>query len=196
MTPEQREEFRKRQEERLKSMTPDERAAYETRMRERAARGGGGRDSSAGGGRGNAGGGRQDGERAATAAAPAQGGERQPRPAAAPVNGSTSTGATTIDQLFAPIPVSEGRGRVWLFVEKQLKPISVRTGISDGTWTEIIETPDTAPLKEGTEVVTNVVTGLEPKTTPGQTGAGSPLMPQRGQPGRGNQPGGGGGRGR
>jgi signal transduction histidine kinase len=47
-----------------------------------------------------------------------------------------------------------------------------------------------------TQVVTNLLTGLEPKTTPGQTGAGSPLMPQRGQPGRGNQPGGGGGRGR
>jgi len=79
--------------------------------------------------------------------------------------------------------------------------VSVRTGISDGTWTEIIETPEAAQqLKETTEVVTNVTTGLEQQNRPGQGAAGNPLMgPQRGNQQRGGGPGGGGaagGRGR
>jgi hypothetical protein len=49
-------------------------------------------------------------------------------------------------------------------------------------------------LKEGQEVVTNITTGVEAQTTPGQGGSQNPLMgPQRG--GRGGPGGGGGGRG-
>jgi hypothetical protein len=65
--------------------------------------------------------------------------------------------------------------------------------VSDGTYSELIE----GDLKEGQEVVVNMLTGLEPVTRPGQTpAAGNPLMgPQRGGPGGGGGGRGGGGRG-
>jgi HlyD family secretion protein len=212
MTPEQREEFRKQREERLKNMTPEEREAMQARMRNGGGRGGqamgAGQDGAggmSGGGRGAAPGGRQGNQRAATSAD--AGSTRQPggRQGASPADSGSSdspimsTKATTIDALFAPITIPEGRGRVWLFINKQLKLVNVRTGVSDGTWTEIIETPEvTQQLKEGTDLVTNVTTGLEQQNRPGQQGAGgNPLMgPQRGNQQRGGGPGGGGGRGR
>ena len=98
----------------------------------------------------------------------------------------------TIDSLFAPLQVTETRGRVWLFENKQLKSVQLRLGVSDGTYSEVVD----GDLKEGQEVVTNMVTGLEPTTRPGQQGTGNPLMgPQRGGPGGpggGRGPGGGG----
>ena len=211
MTPEEREARRKQFEERMKSMSPEERAQWETRMRERG-RGRGSAGSPQGGSAGSpqssdgqsgqtaeSRGGRGGG--AGTGASGAQ--NRPNRQAstngAAPQTGSrlANTTATTIDALFAPIPTVEGRGRVWLYVNKQLKSVPVRTGITDGTWTEVLETPETAPLQVGTEIVTNVTTGLESQQRPGQQGAGSnPLMPQRGQPGRGGPGGAGPGRGR
>jgi hypothetical protein len=109
----------------------------------------------------------------------------------APAKGRTAkpavTGqAQTIDALFAPLPVVESRGRAWLFVDGQLKPVPLRLGVSDGTNTEVLS----GELEEGTEVVTGV-TGLGPtRATPGQGGAGNPLMPGGGRGGRG--PGGGG----
>jgi hypothetical protein len=70
--------------------------------------------------------------------------------------------------------------------------VPVRLGITDSQYTELLE----GDLKEGQEVVVNMVTGLEPVARPGQTGAGNPLMgPQRGGPGGGGNRGGGGGRG-
>ncbi|HXG55230.1 MAG TPA: efflux RND transporter periplasmic adaptor subunit [Vicinamibacterales bacterium] len=188
MTPEEREARRKQFEERMKNMSPEDRERMQARMRE-----GGGR----GGGRGGGPGIRPGGDRAAVAPQGNARPERRPA-AAAPTTGIASTGATTIDALFAPLPVVEGRGRVWLFLAKQLKPVAVRTGISDGTWTEIIESAENAPLKEGTDVVTNATTGLEQQSRPGQQGAGSnPLMGgQRGNQPRGGTPGGVGGRGR
>jgi HlyD family secretion protein len=180
MTPEEREARRKQFEERLKNMSPEERERFEARMRER----GSGRGST-GSPQGGAGGQSRQGERVRQ-----QG--NQPEPEGATQSGSrlANTTATTIDALFAPIPVVESRGRVWLFINKQLKPVPVRTGITDGTWTEVLETPDAAQLQVGTELVTNVTTGLEPQPRPGQQGPGSnPLMPQRGR-------GPGGGRGR
>jgi len=78
---------------------------------------------------------------------------------------------------------------VWLWVGNELKRIDVRTGITDGTWTELV---DAGGLQQGADVVTSVRTGLEPANRPGQQGPGAsqnPLMgPQRGP--------GGGGRGR
>ena len=93
---------------------------------------------------------------------------------------------------------TEGRGRLWLFVNKQLKPVNVRTGISDGTWTEILEGGDAAQLQPGTEVVTNVVTGLEPQAAarPAEPRRQPADAQQRGAAGRGGPGGGGGGRGR
>jgi HlyD family secretion protein len=200
MTEEQREARRKQMEERMKNMSPEERAQWEQRMREgRGGRGGGSTGSprgnfqrGEGGGRGNAPAG------APNQRAERQGGNQQPRAPQQTGRGLANTTATTIEALFAPPVRVEQRGRLWLYVNKQLKSVPVRTGITDGTWTEIIETPETAQLAPNTEVVINVVTGLEPTNRPGQGGQGnSPLMPQRGnQPGRGGPGGGGGGRGR
>ena len=106
---------------------------------------------------------------------------------------SVTSGHTTIDSLFGPLQITETRGRAWLYENKQLKSVQLRLGVSDGTYSEVID----GDLKEGQEVVVNMVTGLEPVVRPGQQqGTGNPLMgPQRGGPGGGGQRGGGGGRG-
>jgi hypothetical protein len=162
----------------MKNMSPEERAQMEQRMRE-------GRS-----GRGAGPGGSQRGERTQGT----QGGRQGQPQAPGGESGSiiTRSNAQTIDALFAAPPPTQSRGTLWLYINKQLKSVPVRTGITDGTWTEILETPETAQLAPNTEVVINVVTGLEPAQRPGNQGQGSPLMPQRGG-GRGP---GGGGRGR
>jgi multidrug efflux pump subunit AcrA (membrane-fusion protein) len=186
MSPEER---RKRMEERMASMSPEERERFQARMAERAAGGQGGQP---GFGR------RADGQQAAGAAN--QGGGRGGNQASARnmnrgISGnvtagtSITSGAETIDSLFAPLQVAETRGRAWIYENKQLRSVPVRLGVSDGTYFELLE----GDLKEGQEVVVNMVTGLEPVSRPGQQqGTGNPLMgPQRG-PGGGR---GGGGRG-
>jgi len=99
--------------------------------------------------------------------------------------------ASTIDALFAPLPTVERPGRAWLYVEKQLKAVSLRTGITDGTNTEVIN----GDLQPGTEVVTGVVLPTAQRAAAGASG--NPLLPQQGNRG-GNFGGGfqGGGRGR
>ena len=110
---------------------------------------------------------------------------RAPRPAAAPQ-------AQTIDALFAPLPPVESRGRAWLFMDRQLKPVSLRLGISDGTYTELLS----EELQENMEVVTGVTGLASTRGAPQGGGAGNPLMPGRGGPGggRGGAPQGGRGR--
>mgnify|MGYP001170184003 CR=1 FL=1 len=99
---------------------------------------------------------------------------------------SRNPGATTIDALFGPLPPVESMGRVWMYVDKQLKPVRVRLGISDGQATELLE----GEIVEGAEVVTNVSTGNETRPTP----TGGAFPPFMGQPGRfGGGPGGFGG---
>jgi hypothetical protein len=180
MTPEER---RKWMEDRLAKMSPEERERFQARMRERQGdRGGfGGGDSRQTTGGANASaeaGGRRDASRGIAGSI---------TPGAA-----HTSGATTIDVLFAPLPTVERRERAWIYVDKKLKPVNLRTGISDGTYTEILS----GEVQQGQEVVVSMTTGLEPQTRPGQQQGGSqnPLMgPQRG--GRGG-PGGGGGGGR
>ena len=180
MTPEEREARRKQMEERLKNMTPEERQRWEQRM---AQRGSGGAPE--GGGRGGF-------NRGGNQFANQPGGRQR----AGESTRANAPGATTIDALFAPLPVTDRPGRIWMFVNNQLKSVAVRTGISDGQWTEIIEGgDDTAPLQPGTEVVVNFTTGLEPAPRPGQQGPGAGQNPLMG-PQRGGGPGGGGGRGR
>ena len=65
-----------------------------------------------------------------------------------------TTGATTIDSLFGPLPTVETRGRAWLWVNKQLKPVQLRLGIFDGTNTEVIAGEG---IDVGTEVVTSII---------------------------------------
>ena len=103
---------------------------------------------------------------------------------------ATAPQAQTIDALFAPLPPVESRGRAWLFMDRQLKPVNLRLGISDGTHTALLS----EELQENMEVVAGV-TGLSPtRTMPTQGGSGNPLMPGGRGPG-GRPPGGTGGRG-
>ncbi len=193
MTPEERQ---KRFEERLAQMTPEQRADAEKRRAERMANGGGQGGGNFGGGRGGSGGGQGDsGGRGGNfqrgnAPGGAQGssrGEQQGQVASAQ-KPLTAKGADTIDALFGPLPTVESRGRVWLYVDKQLKLVNLRLGISDGTNTEVLN--ETA-LLDGQDVVTNVITPEMMKNPANQNNANNPLMPQRGRGG----PGGGGGRG-
>jgi HlyD family secretion protein len=213
MTPEERQ---KRMEERMASMTPEERAQFQERMRQRQADGGrsagpgqGGRGGF-GGGQGQASGGRGVGPGAgarqnANAGGPDGGGSRAPGAGSRrgqlqgqqAVNSRSAavTSATTIDALFAPLPVIETRGRAWLYINKTLKPVDLRLGISDGTFTEVL-TPDA--LQPGQEVVTSVITpemASRPANQQNNNNANNPLMPQRGRgPGQGGPGGRGGGR--
>jgi HlyD family secretion protein len=205
MTPEERQ---KAMEERMKNMTPEERAAFEERRKQREANGGGfgpgggGRGGNAGGGQGgnfqrnaggNFGGGQGSGNFPRNG-----GGQGGTRGGNAPQNArstkaAATTSATTIDALFAPLQPVETRGRVWIFVGKQLKPVDLRLGITDGTYTEVLNDP--TELSATTEVVISIITPEMASRPAGQQGnqSNNPLMPQRGRgPG---QPGGGGGRG-
>jgi len=137
--------------ERFKGMSPDDQKAFIARMKDR------GQDTSA-----------FEKEMPAAAKAPAKG------------KGAPATqSAQTIDALFAPLPSVESRGRAWLFMDHQLKPVNLRLGITDGTNTELLS----GELQQNMEVVTGV-TGLGPtRTTTTGAGAGNPLMPaQRGGP--------------
>jgi hypothetical protein len=81
-----------------------------------------------------------------------------------------------IEKLFRPLPAVQTQGRVWLFVDRQLKPIGLRLGITDGTLTELLS----GDLQEGTEVVTGV-TGATSARAPA-AGAGNPVLgPQGGR---------------
>ena len=188
MTPEER---RKRMEERMAQMSPEEREAFQARMREREASGGGfggTRGGNEGGGRGNPGG--TAGPRGAGADGSRQGGPRGAQNAAV---SATPQGATTIDSLFGPLPTVETRGTAWQYENKQLKPLRLRLGVTDGTFSEVLNEADVPP---NAEVVTSMTTGLEQRTTTPQGQQGNPLMgPQRGGPGGGGGrgPGGGGG---
>jgi len=108
---------------------------------------------------------------------------REQAPAARPPSGAQ--GADTIDALFAPLPPVESRGRVWTFVDKQLKPVDVRLGITDGTFTELL---DGASLTADSQVVTGM-TGLTTGAQAAPAGAGNPFQ----QGGRGGGRGGRGG---
>lgn len=180
MTPEERQ---RRREEMLKNMTPEQRERFEARLREREGRGSTDAPEGLGGGanRGTQSGGTTTrNSRGGGAATPSQ-------------SRTMASGATTIDSLFGPLPVVETRGTAWLYVNNQLKMVRLRLGITDGTYTEVLNEEELQPTME---VVTMMTTGLESRATPGQGGGQNPLMgPQRGGPG-GRGPGGGGGRGR
>ena len=78
---------------------------------------------------------------------------------------------------------------------KNLKLVDLRLGISDGTFTEVVNAD---ALQPGTEVVTAVITPEMASRPAGQQqpgNANNPLMPQRGR-GPGGPGGGGGGGGR
>jgi HlyD family secretion protein len=106
-----------------------------------------------------------------------------PAPVAAPT--AKAGGATTIDALFGPLAKTESTGRVFTYTDKQIHPVRVRIGISDGQVTELIE----GDLQQGTELVTNVSTGAT-GTRPAANQA-FPFGPQGGRGGGFGGPGGG-----
>jgi HlyD family secretion protein len=155
---------------------------------------GGGRGGSGGG---NAGGNFAGGQGGGNRAQGGVNGQRTPGGNAQAGNpkSAANTNATTIDALFAPLPVVETRGRAWLYENKQLKSVNLRLGVSDGTFTEVLGDSE---LKEDTDVVTSIITpAMASATTNPNNPNGNPLMPaQRGRgPGQGGPGGGGGGRG-
>jgi HlyD family secretion protein len=104
------------------------------------------------------------------------------RPAAKPPQKAAAIekGAQTIDSLFGPLPPVVSSGRAWMYVNKELKMVRLRLGISDGTYTELLD----GSLQPGTELVSSVILGSEQASSLG--GGRSPLMQQRGGPmGRG-----------
>jgi HlyD family secretion protein len=99
----------------------------------------------------------------------------------------TAAPAQTIDALFAPLPSVETGGRAWVFMGKELKPVNLRLGISDGTNTELLS----GEMQQGMEVVTGVSGLGTTRALPGQGGSGNPLMPGGGRgPGGFGGPGG------
>jgi HlyD family secretion protein len=142
----------------FKAMSPDQQQQFIARMKAR------GQDTSAF---------EAAATKPATAAAPAS-------PLFQPKYGLAQS-AATIDALFAPLVPVETRGRVWLYADKQLKPVNVRLGITDGTNTELLSNE----LQENAQVVTGV-TGLGSTRQTGAPPAANPFQ----QGGRGG-PGGG-----
>ena len=108
---------------------------------------------------------------------------QQPRPrtqtpSARPAQTAGSS-ATTFDALFGPLAPTQTFGQVWLNVDGKLQRVRLRLGISDGQQTELLQALD-GTVQEGTEVVTNVMTGAV-RQTPAATGNAFPGMaPQRG----------------
>jgi HlyD family secretion protein len=155
--------------ERFKSMSPDEQTQFIARMKDR------GQDTAA-----------------FEALVGGKGGEKK-APATArtgfvytPRYGSPQSGET-IDSLFKPLPVAQSTGRAWVFVDHQLKPVTIRLGITDGTYTELVG----GDLQEESEVVTGI-TGVGSARTTAAAAAGNPLLGQQ-QNQRGGGPGGFGG---
>jgi HlyD family secretion protein len=132
---------------RFKAMSPEEQQQFIARIKER------GMETSAF-------------QEAATTA------RQNTRPPAAAKPGSAQQ-AQTIDALFAPLPSVESRGRVWVFIDHQLKPVTVRLGVTDGTNTELLS----GELQQNMEVVTGVTGVGTTRTTTTGTGSGNPLMP-------------------
>jgi HlyD family secretion protein len=96
--------------------------------------------------------------------------------AATPARGQ-STGGSTIDRFFQPVPRPEAPGQVWVMQDRKLTPLAVHVGVTDGTWTELLG----GGLTAGDEVVTNVVLPAQVHR-PAATSANPLMPPSRGTP--------------
>ncbi len=87
--------------------------------------------------------------------------------------------ATSIDELFQPLPRPDARGTVWTWRAESRELVSrpVRVGVSDGSVTELLE----GDLQPGDQLVTGVIL---PQLAAPASGANPLLGPQRGGPGR------------
>lgn len=108
------------------------------------------------------------------------------------------TSAERIDDLVPPVPTRITNGTVWTWNEekKELTPIRVSTGISDGSFSHLVS----GDVKVGQQIVSNIIVPLtaaqrqaqQQSIFGGQQGRGGFGGPQQGNFG-GGQPGGGGG---
>lgn len=166
------------------NLTPEQIAQMQQRFG-RGGRGGQGGQGGFSGGQGGPGGGR--------------GGRTTANAPVGDVTPITQRNADKIDELFAPIVKPTTRGQVWLYNEKaadpkdKLKQINVTLGLSDGTFSEIVQGEGLAP---GVKVVTGVVP--PPSAVKATTGTNIFQQPGRGNfgggpGGFGGGPGGGGG---
>jgi len=74
----------------------------------------------------------------------------------------------------AKLPASSGPSKtVWVKNGETIAPVTVHTGASDGTFTEVIGTP----FGEGTALVTRAVSATATSASP--VGSGNPLLPSR-----------------
>lgn len=125
----------------------------------------------------------------------ARGGGRNAAPANVGVQQKSLEGADKIDELFQPTPKRIMPGAVWTWnkEKKELKEIRVRTGVTDGQFSELMLPSE---LTAGTTVVTGVII---PQTQQQRNQNNQNIFNQRGGQGGfpgGGQPGGGqGGRG-
>jgi HlyD family secretion protein len=145
----------------FKAMSPDQQQQFIARLKGR------GQDTSAF-------------EAAIAKPAPAKNARSAPSTLFQPKYGSAQS-AETIDALFAPLVPVVTRGRLWLYIDKQLKPVNVQLGITDGTNTEVVSNE----LQENTEIVTNVTGVGATRPVGGAAATGNPFQQQRGGGGRG-----------
>jgi len=144
-------ERRRQFEERFAQMTPEEREQFEAR---RASGGGAGRP---------------------------RGAQRTANASSVPNVPTVERGATTIDALFGPLPVTETTGRVWVVEDGRLQEVDVRLGVTDGSATELLSWAGPGSgLEAGTTLVTNVTTP-DNGPAPPSANSGSPLIPQFGR---------------
>ena len=152
--------------DRFKSMSKDEQQQFIDRMKGR------GQDTSA--------------FEAVLNGKPASKGAKKPSTATAAAGGfvykpryGDAQNSEEIQELFKPLGETTSNARVWLFADNQLKPLTIRLGITDGTFTEIVN----GDVQEGTAVVTGISGAGAP--TRGPAAGGNPLLgqQQRGGPG-------------
>jgi len=152
-------ERRRQLQERLAQMTPEEREQFRAR---RAARRSGG--SSGGSEPRSPGSARQPVDLSGVSNLPA-----------------VERGATTIDGLFGPLPITESIARVWVVEDGRLQGIDVRLGMSDGLATELLGgVRRGSSLEVGAALVTNVTTPDNGPST-SRSNSGSPLIPRFGR---------------
>ena len=92
-----------------------------------------------------------------------------------PKYGSSQSGET-IDALFAPLVPVVTPARLWIYVDKQIKPVNVQLGITDGAFTELVSNE----LTQNTELVTTVTGVGAARPLPGAAATGNPFQQQRG----------------
>jgi hypothetical protein len=119
---------------------------------------------------------RNGGSLAAAAAKKGPAANEMVRATAGAAGSIADRGATTIDALFGDLVFDVNAVRVWTYAVHpttklgRIDPIDLRTGLSDGTYAELIG----PGVEEGKMLLTGV---MLPQKSTAPTGSGNPLMP-------------------